>query len=256
MTAGSVVENLHIQNWPTHLFSISSCSNTIFRNLLMDNSAGDAPNAISGGLAAAHNSDGFDMSSSSNMTITDSTVYNQDDCVAITSGNNVTVSNLYCSGGHGMSIGSVGGKSNNNVTNILVRAHSLSNATNADIFQFTDSQIVNSQNGARIKSNFNTTGFISNITYSNIAVSNISIYGIDVQQDYLNGGPTGIPSNGVIISNLLFQNITGTAAASAEDYYILCGSGSCSNFAFSGVDIVGGGVTSSCNYPPSGCPGP
>jgi polygalacturonase len=87
----------------------------------MDNSAGDAPNAISGGLAAAHNSDGFDMSTSNNMTITDSTVYNQDDCVAITSGNNVTVSNLYCSGGHGMSIGSVGGKSNNNVTNILVR---------------------------------------------------------------------------------------------------------------------------------------
>jgi polygalacturonase len=122
--------------------------------------------------------------------------------------------------------------------------------------QFTDSQIVNSQNGARIKTNFNTTGFISNITYSNIAVSNISIYGIDVQQDYLNGGPTGIPSNGVTISNILFQNLTGTAAASAEDYYVLCGSGSCSNFVFSGVDIVGGGVASSCNYPPSGCPGP
>lgn len=133
MTAGSVIENLHIQNWPTHLFSISSCSNVIFRNLLMDNSAGDAPNAISGGLAAAHNSDGFDMSTSNNMTITNSIVYNQDDCVAITSGNNVTVSNMYCSGGHGMSIGSVGGKSNNNVTNILVRAPSPSNKANADL---------------------------------------------------------------------------------------------------------------------------
>jgi len=86
----------------------------------MDNSAGDAPNARSGVLAAAHNSDGFDLSSSSNMTIQHSTVLNQDDCVAITSGNNVTVKNMYCSGGHGMSIGSVGGKSNNNVTNILV----------------------------------------------------------------------------------------------------------------------------------------
>lgn len=90
------------------------------RNLFLDNSAGDAPNAISGGLAAAHNSDGFDLSNSSNFTITDSKVLNQDDCVAITSGNNVTVSNMYCSGGHGLSIGSVGGKSNNNVTNILV----------------------------------------------------------------------------------------------------------------------------------------
>ena len=131
---------------------------------------------------------------------------------------------MYCDGGHGLSIGSVGGKSNNNVTNIL----------------FTDSQIINSQNGARIKSNYNTTGFISNITYSNIAVSNISTYGIDIQQDYLNGGPTGIPSNGVIISNVLFSNVTGTAGSGAQDYYILCGSGSCSNFVFENVDIVGG----------------
>jgi hypothetical protein len=115
-----VIQNLHIQNWPTHLFSISSCSNMIMQNLLLDNSAGDAPNAISGGLPAAHNSDGFDLSTSSNVLITNNVVYNQDDCVAITSGNNVTVSNMYCSGGHGMSIGSVGGKSNNNVTNILV----------------------------------------------------------------------------------------------------------------------------------------
>src|ERR1700730_10475093 len=109
---------------------------------------------------------------------------------------------------------------------------------------FQNSVVANPQNGARIKSNFNTTRFISNITYSNIAVSNISIYGIDVQQDYLNGGPTGIPSNGVIISNLLFQNLTGTAASSAEDYYVLCGSGSCSNFVFTDVAITGGGVAS------------
>ncbi|PMD67042.1 glycoside hydrolase family 28 protein [Hyaloscypha bicolor E] len=240
MTAGSKIQNLHIQNWPSHLFSISGCSNTTMQNLFLDNSAGDAPNARSKGLPAAHNSDGFDLGSSSNFVITDSIVYNQDDCVAISSGNNVTVSNMYCSGGHGLSIGSVGGKSNNNVTNIL----------------FTNSQILNSQNGARIKSNFNTTGFISNITYSNIFVSNISIYGIDVQQDYLNGGPKGTPSNGVIISNLLFQNLTGTATASARDYYVLCGSGSCSNFMFTDVSITGGGMNSSCNYPASGCPVP
>jgi polygalacturonase len=240
MTGGSVIENLHIQNWPTHLFSISSCTDLMFRNLYMDNSAGDAPNAISDGLPAAHNSDGFDLSTSNNTLITDSTILNQDDCVAITSGNNVTVQNLYCSGGHGLSIGSVGGKSNNNVTNIL----------------FQNSQVINSQNGPRIKTNYNTTGYIANITYSNIALSNISIYGIDVQQDYLNGGPTGIPSNGVIIENLLFNNVTGTAAEGAEDYYVLCGSGSCNNFVFTDVDITGGTVASSCNYPLSGCPGP
>jgi len=121
MTGGSVIQNLHIQNWPVHLFSISSSSDLIMRDMLLDNSAGDAPNNRSNGLAAAHNSDGFDVSSTNNTLITNATVFNQDDCVAVTSGNNITVDSMYCSGGHGLSIGSVGGKSNNIVTNIVVR---------------------------------------------------------------------------------------------------------------------------------------
>jgi len=60
------------------------------------------------------------------MVLSSSRVLNQDDCVAITSGNNITVMDMFCDGGHGLSIGSVGGKSNNNVTNILfVLNHSL-----------------------------------------------------------------------------------------------------------------------------------
>ncbi|KUL85738.1 hypothetical protein ZTR_08527 [Talaromyces verruculosus] len=227
VTANSVIKNLYIQNWPTHLFSVSSCSNLVFQDLFLNNTDGNAPNAVSGGLPAAHNSDGFDLSSSNNIVIERSLVYNQDDCVAITSGDNVTVSNVECHGGHGLSIGSVGGKSNNNVTNI----------------RFADSSIIDSQNGCRIKTNYNTTGYIANITYSNIAISDVSIYGIDVQQDYLNGGPTGTPTNGVLIQNVQFQNVTGTVASSAQDYYVLCGDGSCSNFTFSGVAISGGGVS-------------
>ncbi|ESZ96665.1 Polygalacturonase 6 [Sclerotinia borealis F-4128] len=238
LIGGSVIENLYIQNWPVHLFSISGAAGLTIQNLVLNNTAGDAPNAASGKLAAAHNSDGFDLSSSTDTIIKNTSVYNQDDCVAVTSGNNITIDGVYCYGGHGLSIGSVGGKSNNNVTNIT----------------FKNSQLVNSSNGARIKSNYNTTGFISNITYSNIKLTNIDTYGIDVQQDYLNGGPTGNPSNGVIIQNILFQNVVGTAAASAKNYYVLCGSGSCSNISFSGVKITGGALTSSCNYPSTGCP--
>jgi polygalacturonase len=85
-------------------------------------------------------------------------------------------------------------------------------------------------------------------------MSGITTYGIDVQQDYLNGGPTGVPTNGVTIANVIFSNVTGTATSSAYDYYILCGDGSCSNFSYSSVSITGGGKTSSCNYPSSGCP--
>ena len=112
---------------------------------------------------------------------------------------------------------------------------------------------MDSQNGCRIKTNYNATGFVANITYSNIAITDVSIYGIDIQQDYLNGGPSGIPSNGVLIQNLLFQNVTGSANASAQDYYILCGDGSCTDFTFTDVSITGGDIASSCNYPFNEC---
>ncbi|KAJ7673373.1 glycosyl hydrolases family 28-domain-containing protein [Mycena rosella] len=233
-TGTSLLQNLHIQNWPVHCFEITSASGTTITGLTLDNSAGNAPNAASGGLPAAHNSDGFDVSGSTNILITDTTVINQDDCVAVTSGSNITVSNVVCDGGHGLSIGSIGGKSNNDVSDVL----------------FTNSVVKNSQNGARIKTNSGTTGTVTNIEWSNIQVSNISTYGIDIQQDYLNGGPTGTPTNGVIINGITMSNITGTATSSAQNYFILCGSGSCSNFDFVNVAITGG-KDDSCNFTPT-----
>lgn len=204
----------------------------------MNNTAGDAANSASDGDPAAHNSDGFDISKSTYVTVENTVVYNQDDCVAVTSGSNIVIDNLYCSGGHGLSIGSIGGKSDNVV----------------DTVTFKNSQVVDSENGCRIKSNADTTGSVTNIIYQNITMSGISDYGIDIQQDYLNGGATGDPTNGVTISSISFIDVTGTATDDGMDYYILCGSDSCSDFSFSGVSITGGGETSSCNYPSSGCP--
>jgi polygalacturonase len=152
--------------------------------------------------------------------------------VAVTSGNNILVNNMYCNGSHGLSIGSVGGKSNNNVINIT----------------FSNSVVLNAQNGVRIKSNSDTTGLISNIVFENIRVENISNYGIDIQQDYLNGGPTGEPTNGVMIEDITIRNVTGTTTEEARNYYILCGQGSCKNITINDVDVRGGGVESACNF--------
>lgn len=231
-----VISNLYIQNWPTHCFDITGCDGMTLTSLTLDNSAGDEPNSASGTKAAAHNSDGFDMSSTDNLVLSNSVVYNQDDCVAVTSGSNITVTGMYCSGGHGLSIGSVGGKSNNVVSGVT----------------FSDSTVINSENGCRIKSNADTTGSISDITYSNIKLSGITDYGIDVQQDYLNGGATGDPTNGVTISGVTFSSVTGTMS-DGVDYYILCGSDSCSDFTFTDVSITGGSGDS-CNFPSTGCP--
>lgn len=170
----AVIENLNIQNWPTHCFYVEGAAGLTMTGLTLDNSAGDAPNSLSDGAAAAHNSDGFDISGSDTVTLSNIKVYNQDDCVAVTSGSNILVTGMYCSGGHGLSIGSIGGKSNNTVSGVT----------------FSDSQIIDSENGCRIKTNSDTTGTVTGVTYSGITMSGISDYGIDVQQDYLNGGPT------------------------------------------------------------------
>lgn len=157
--------------------------------------------------------------------------------MAVTSGTNILVDNVYCNGGHGLSIGSIGGKSDNTVDGVV----------------FQNSVLEDSSNGCRIKCNSNTTGEVYNITYKNITMSGITDYGIDVQQDYLNGGPTGEPTNGVMVANVTFIDVTGTVTGDdAYEYYILCGDGSCLNFTYENVAITGG--LESCNYPESGCP--
>lgn len=235
----SAITNLNIRNWPVHCFSIGTAQHLTISGLTLDNSDGNAPNAASGTLAAAHNSDGFDISSSDYVTLDSITVVNQDDCVAVTSGTHITANNMYCSGGHGLSIGSVGGKSNNTVDTVV----------------FSNSRVVDSENGCRIKTNSGTTGAIRNVTYRNITLSGITTYGVDIQQDYLNGGPTGSPTNGVLIQGVKLVDVRGTAAGSkAYNYYILCGDGSCSDFEYEGVSVTGGGKGGSCNYPASGCP--
>lgn len=95
-----------------------------------------------------------------------------------------------------------------------------------------------------------------NVTYSNIALSNIKQYGIDIEQDYLNGGPSGIATNGVRVENIRFENVVGWVVPEARDYYVLCGDGSCNGITYKNVHITGGEELSSCNYPWSGCPGP
>ncbi|RHZ49378.1 uncharacterized protein CDV56_100766 [Aspergillus thermomutatus] len=231
----SRIENLYIQNWPVHCFDIENTENLIISGLTLNNSAGDSPNSASDGDPAAHNSDGFDIKSSTNLTLQNSWVHNQDDCVAVTSGTDIVVDNMYCYGGHGLSIGSIGGKSDNTVDGVT----------------FSNSQVINSENGCRIKTNSGTTGEVYNIRYENITVSGITDYGIDIQQDYLNGGPNGEPTNGVKIENVTFVDVTGTMS-DGKDYYILCGDGSCSNFSFENVSITGGSGDS-CNYPTNTC---
>ncbi|KAF7187746.1 Polygalacturonase 2 [Pseudocercospora fuligena] len=223
----STISNIKIKNSPVQVFSINGATNLNLNTITIDNSAGD-----SGG---GHNTDAFDVGSSTGVNIDGATVYNQDDCLAVNSGTDITFSNGYCSGGHGISIGSVGGRSDNTVDTVTV----------------TNSKIVNSQNGVRIKTVYGATGSVKGVTYKSITLSGITKYGIVIEQDYENGSPTGTPTNGVPITGLTLNGVTGTVSSSATDVYILCASGACSNWTWTGVSVTGGKKSSSCKNVPS-----
>ncbi|XP_018324159.1 polygalacturonase-like [Agrilus planipennis] len=222
----SVIKNINIYNTPVHVFSINNCENITVQNVLIDDSKGD-----SGG---GHNTDGFDVSDSTQVVIKNSKVYSQDDCLAINSVNDLRFENNYCKGGHGISIGSVGGRSNNVVKKVVVK----------------NCEVVNNDNGIRIKTVYDKTGSVSDITFQDITLTNINKYGITIRGDYTNSGHKGTATSGVPIKGLTIKNVKGTVKSSATRIFVLVKGAS--NWKWSGVSISGGKKSSSCSGIPSG----
>ncbi len=87
-----------------------------FNNVKIDNSAGDA-----GGKG--HNTDGFDVGSSTNVHIAGAWVHTQDDCLAINSGSDIAFAGSpYAGLIHGLSISNVDGRAHNDVPSGMAMA--------------------------------------------------------------------------------------------------------------------------------------
>ncbi|KAJ5804986.1 hypothetical protein N7474_010873 [Penicillium riverlandense] len=202
----SLIAGLNVKNTPVQAFSIES-NHLLLTHITIDDSDGDD--------LGAHNTDAFDVGDSTH---------------------DILFTGAYCFGGHGLSIGSVGGRSNNKVENVKIEK----------------STVVNSQNGIRIKTDYKQTGLVSGVTFSNIRLSNILDHGIVIEQDYENGSPTGTPTTGIPITDLTVENITGSVQSDAAPVYILCGDGSCSDWKWEGVDLSGGQASDKCENMPDG----
>ena len=228
MTSSSIT-GLNVKNTPVQGFSISGCTDVTLDKITIDNSAGDKDEL-------GHNTDAFDVGTSSGVTISNAVVHNQDDCLAVNSGTNIKFLGGSCTGGHGISIGSVGGRDDNTVSGVTI----------------SNSKIINSQNGVRVKTVYGATGQVKDVTYSGITLSGITKYGIVIEQDYENGSPTGKPTSGVPITGLTLNGVTGSVTSSATPVYILCASGACSNWTWKGVSVTGGKKSTKCSGIPSG----
>ncbi|GMI93877.1 hypothetical protein like AT3G15720 [Hibiscus trionum] len=99
----------HINSQRNHI-TISNCNDVTVSNLHIS-----APRT-------SPNTDGIDISSSTNIRIRDSFIGTGDDCVAVSAGSSrINVTGIACGPGHGISIGSLGAGENDKVEEVQVR---------------------------------------------------------------------------------------------------------------------------------------
>ncbi|THH01440.1 hypothetical protein EW145_g6915 [Phellinidium pouzarii] len=224
-------ENVKVVNSPAQTFSVSNPGPLIISGMNIDNSQGDLPNANSNGLPAGHNTDGFDCSTT-DLTIQNSMIKNQDDCLAINKGSNIVFTGNTCSGGHGISIGSV--SSDVTVSGIV----------------FTDNTVIDNDQAFRIKMDSDATGStVSNITYSGNTGTGLRQFGVLIDQSYPD--TLGTPGTGVILSDVNFIGTTTTLEvdSGAMQVAVNCGKGACTgNWDWASLKASGGTVGESINF--------
>nr|AMD09880.1 endopolygalacturonase [Mesosa myops] len=218
----SVVHDLNITNPPYHAIWIEDSDSVTTYDIFVNSSDGDT--------LGGHNTDGINVWRSNNVTLERTIVYNQDDCIALKSGTNIVVKNTYCFGGHGLSIGSVGGRDYNIVENVLI----------------SDSEIVRSDNGIRIKTVYGATGSVTNVTYEDTILNDINNYGIIIEGDYdINtGGPTGNATGGVPIKHFILRNVVGSVKPSGVNIYVLVKNAT--DWSWTGINVSGGKKADDC----------
>ncbi|XP_039018147.1 polygalacturonase At1g48100-like [Hibiscus syriacus] len=187
------VEGITIQNSPRCHLKFENCRGVEVKDVTAS-SPPDSPNT-----------DGILLSNSMHVRIFSSNLACGDDCVSIIAGcSNVTVENVRCGPGHGISIGSLGEKETREcVSDIIVRNISIHNSTN----------------GARIKTWQGGSGSVHNVQFSNINVSHVG-RPIVINQFYCDVKDRKKCANktaSVAVSGITFRNIYGTYTVKPVD---------------------------------------
>ncbi|XP_021738193.1 probable polygalacturonase At3g15720 [Chenopodium quinoa] len=147
------------------------------------------------------NTDGIDVSSSTQVQISDSIIETGDDCIAIGSGTSqLNITGITCGPGHGISVGSLGRDGEMaQVEQIHVRNCTFNGSTN----------------GARIKTWQGGSGYARNISFEDIPLINVE-NPIIIDQYYCNPGQTcPAQKSAVAIEGITYKGFQGTSASAA-----------------------------------------
>ncbi|KAF8549316.1 glycoside hydrolase family 28 protein [Imleria badia] len=157
-----LIEDLTEIGSPLWINFVYQSTNVIYRRMNISSTSYSSNRAV--------NSDGWDIYRSSYVTVKDSTIHSDDDCVSFKPNTtNIVIRNLYCNGSHGISVGSLGQYAGETdiVANIYVKNISMNNAQNgARIKVFGGSPYPNSTAGGG-------TGYVQNVTFEDFYVNNV-----------------------------------------------------------------------------------
>jgi galacturan 1,4-alpha-galacturonidase len=144
------------------------------------------------------NTDGFDIGASTDVTIQNVNVSNDDDCVAFKPGaDGITVTDITCTGSHGLSVGSLGKSSDDFVKNVYVSGATMINSTKAA--------------GIKTYPSGGSHGLstVSNVTFTDVVVDGCE-YAIQIQScygedsDYCEENPGNSD-----LTNIVFEGFSG-----------------------------------------------
>ncbi|XWS13444.1 hypothetical protein CRYUN_Cryun36dG0037700 [Craigia yunnanensis] len=210
---GLRLEGLTLLNSPRSHISINGCKNVSISNLHII-APEDSPNT-----------DGIDISASSNVKIQDSNIGTGDDCVAINGGSSfINITGVDRGPGHGISIGSLGDGVYDTVQDVHVK----------------NCNLTNTQNGVRIKTFQGGSGFARNISFEHISLDNVRnpIIINQFYQDKSKHSKAILKAAAIQVSHVTYFDIHGTSAIdraidlSCDDVV------GCSNIVMENIDIT------------------
>ncbi|KAK1267413.1 Polygalacturonase [Acorus gramineus] len=175
------------------------------------------------------NTDGIHISSSSDISIARSVIATGDDCVSLGSGSvNISISNVACGPGHGISVGSLGKYPGGaDVSGVHVENCTLTNTTNGvRIKTWQDSNVLKARD----------------FTFENVVMKDV-YNPIIIDQRYCpyakcnNKAPSRVE-----ISDVSFRRISGTSASKVAVNLVCSESVPCKNIELSDIDLTYNGV--------------
>ncbi|KAK4276404.1 hypothetical protein QN277_019352 [Acacia crassicarpa] len=234
-------------NWPTMNFGFNFLNNSYIRGVTSKDSKNFHVNVLSCNninfdgfnIIAPEdspNTDGIHIGRSTGVTVANTNIATGDDCVSLGDGNkNITVVNVHCGPGHGISVGSLGRYDNEQpVTGVSVRNCTLSNT----------------MNGVRIKTWPGTSGTITvtDMHFEDLVMDNVQ-NPVIIDQEYCpsNQCDKSSPSK-IKISNVSFRNIRGTSQTQ-QGVSLICSKGvPCENVQLDNINLKFNGALISAQF--------